>query len=404
MKFLRNRVLMVLIAAIMAVFLVVSSPQPKQAEAVTSGLVITAINAAKNLMMDQIMNSISGMLGGIGDIILGDLMPFMEDVWQRFSREQRQAQIEQTRQLAEIEQAALTQEYINRMEDRRLDDMMEARVSDGECQMVTASYLSNGGAPAVEEYREEFTEQIRGEQNFAEGSITEDGPVAANMEMLNFRLNETCSDDEQRGNLADVCNNSDPENVDRDLQTELLAECHTFPKEDKPYVEQMIRYLVPIPQTSPLNQSVRDDPQAQQVYLERQRQQARMRALQQFVVNQVAYRMEPETCPSVPGGDSDRVAFVNRIDEELGRTPPTDRPCPSQAEFDCYRLNLQFQSPEFAEKCNEGTEQMQRCMMMLRAVQAELQHNQTAIETFEALMQTTENIEQRPVIPQPVSQ
>ena len=83
---------------------------------------------------------------------------------------------------------------------------------------------------------------------------------------------------------------------------------------------------------------------------------------------------------------------MNEIDRELGRTDriTADRPCPSQAEFDCYRLKYQFQSPQFVPKCDEGEAQMDRCVMLVNSAQTEIKMQSLAVDQVRALMNHSE--------------
>lgn len=409
MKFFKNRILPAFIAAVLAVFLVFSTPTPRNANAQASAL-IPIIQMTSSWIMDQVMSSVMDMAGGIGQTIMGTLMPFMEDQFSRFSREQRMSQIEQVKQEGELLQAELAMDHAARMEDQRYQIAKDRMVSDGECQEITGAILSQAGAPQAEITARELEEALRRDQDFVAspgggsgggGGVNAEGIVAASSALFEFRMLNTCSKQEHRGNLENICQNTDPEAVDKDLRTDWLALPKTFPKDEKHYVLQMLRYLVPPAGTAPVTDAIQDgDPEMEEYYLALKKAQAKRKAMVQYLTRQTAERMEPTTCPAVPGGDSDRISYVNAIDQKRNITPDPNRPCPSNAEFEHYRM-LGLTNPQFNLEC-DGDAQTERCKQSISIKQTELMGKMNRLLAFKNLIDIGKYMENRAPQPQPV--
>lgn len=386
MKFFKNRFVAAFAVAFIAVLLILFTPHKKESAA-TSGILGAAVQAGEAIVTDMIQSAISDMANNMMNTVLGDFLPFTQDLWTRFSQEQRLADIENEKQRNAQQDASIAQHMANQEEEILLQEMKDAKISDGECQVVTSTYLSNAGHSDVEAYKLAFSEMLENDLTAAPGSLTELGPIVANRRLLDFRLQHTCSDDEYGGNLADLCENTITENVDKDLRADLLTECHTFPKEDVAYVGQMVRYLVvDVNSATPMSAADLNDPDQQEAYLRRLQERAQTSPLVEYVKNLAAERMEPTSCPEV-GGKS-RLDFVNEIDTELGRQDRIipDRPCPSQAEFDCYRLRRQFQSSQFVPKCDEGESQMNRCRLLVDSAITEIKMRSLSANEAHSMM------------------
>lgn len=391
MKFFKNRFLAAFVIAFIAVLLVLFTPHKKESTA-SSGILGAAVQAGEAIVTQMIQEAISDMANNMMNTVLGDFLPFTQDLWTRFAQEQRLADIENQKQMNAIQDAEIAQDMANQEEQIALEEMKDAKISDGECQVVTASYLSSAGHSDVEAYKEAFSQLLTDDLTAAPGSLTEKGPVVANRRLLEFRLANTCSTTEYNNNLGSLCSNPDEANVDKDVRADLLTECHTFPKEEAPYVAQMIRYLlVDVQAARPMSNADLNDPDQQENYLRQVQNRAQNSTMVEYVKNLAAERMEPsDSCPEV--GGTSRLDFVNEIDRELGRTDriTADRPCPSQAEFDCYRLKYQFQSPQFVPKCDEGEAQMDRCVMLVNSAQTEIKMQSLAVDQVRALMNHSE--------------
>ncbi len=374
MKLFKNKIFTLFCAALIAVFLVASTPKPKEAHAIGfTALIAAAIAAAQKAIVGQLMSGFTDLAGNFGDLIMDQVMPFKEDMWQKFATEQRAGDIEMGKQLGEVANATANQDFVARMEDSRYEDAVNNKVSDGECQLVTGALLVNGGGAELEKNKDFVAELIRKDKKFVNGGATAAGPIVAHTLMKKERFEKFCSDDEHRGNIKDVCTNADPKRVDKDKAMEKLIDCSTIARSDIDAFAQMMRYAVSVTGESPLPKAF-DDPAVSDVYLQREQQDAKLAPDTTFIETLGARALEPETCPAVPGGDSDRLSFVNAIDLELGNVIPPNRPCPGQAEMECYFYQYQFDSPQFALKCNEGEAQVKRCEVMVNAIVARTNH------------------------------
>ncbi len=387
MKFFKNRFVAAFVIALIAVSLILMTPK-KQADA-TGAILAAAQNAATQVINQMINQAMSQVANTLQNTILGDFLPFMQNTWTQFSREQRMADVENMSAYSDIVQAGLTEEYKMKNEELDYDIQKDHLISEGECQVVTATVMSNAGHKDVDAYNKAFSTMISDDTRSTGTGITAFGPIVANRQLLNFRLENSCSKDEYNGNLANLCQNTNDENVDKDLRTDLLTECHTFAKEDVAFVAQMIRYLVlDVESETPMSQAQLEDPDQQSEYLERVRERAKKSSFVEYVKSLAAERMEPDTCPSTADGFT-RKDFANKIDSELGRPERPDRPCPSQAEFECYRQKYQFQSPSFALRCDEGEAQMERCQTLVKNIHNELQLEMIQLKEKEAFITQT---------------
>tara|TARA_Y100001934_G_C12330661_1_gene764885 strand:- start:804 stop:2057 length:1254 start_codon:yes stop_codon:yes gene_type:complete len=414
MKFFKNRFTNAFIAAVIAVLLVFTTAQPRKAEAFTSAIIVAAIQMATSLVTDQIMASISDMAGGIGDIISDRLMPFQENLWAQFERERILADVEKTKQLAAIEEASIQQEYINNRQDQVVEDTMEHYTSKGECAIKTFGALTSGAQTESQlvQTKRELQELVRRESNFVMNSpgagagsggnsLYVNGPVAASNALFEFRMQETCSKDEHRGNMEAVCQNTNAQAVNKDLCAGDLVKGITFPKEDKKYIVQCLRYLVPPPAEIPANKNVSDDPAMKNYVLRLKQREAQYKAQVDFIIDKVAVRMEPEDCPKVNGGSADRKTWVNAVDELVGVTADPTRPCPSLAEMNKY-FQIAITNPAVLETlCNEGPDQNNSCEHLINRKIAEQEYEMTNLLTFSNLIEASSNIEEREAIAPP---
>ena len=120
----------------------------------------------------------------------------------------------------------------------------------------------------------------------------------------------------------------------------------------------------------------------------------------QYLTRQTADRMEPPTCPAVPGGDSDRISYVNAIDQKRSITPDPNRPCPSNAEFEHYRT-LGLTNPQFNLEC-DGEAQTEKCKQSISIKQTELMGKMNRLLAFKNLIDIGKYMENRRPEPQPV--
>lgn len=379
MKLFKNKIFTLFCAALIAVFLVASTPKPKEAQAIgVSALIAAAVTAAQNAIVKGISTGFSALASNFNDLILDQFLPIQQDMFQGLGQESIATAITTVNQSGEQLEAVIAAEQTREKEIIALKERMEAKVSDAECQLATGSLLVNGGYSELEKNRELIDEVVRKERNFVSGGSTAAGIVVSSRIQKQERFAKFCSDDEQRGNIADVCTNPDPERVDKDIAMEDLFNCTTIPRSNIDALAQMLRYTIGSTGGSPLPNNF-DDPAISDAYLDQKRNEAVLAPAIHAIKEQAARALEPENCIEVPGGDSNRLSFVNRIDAELNIPIRADRPCPSQTEIECYYRSKQFKSPLFNGKANIGPTQTGRVEDIVKRIMSEMEHETTLL-------------------------
>lgn len=403
MGFFRKRVLVILCASLIAVFLVFANPAPRAAQAFSAtAVMMAAIKMATKVIMDQIFEAFSGIIESIGKTIMDYFLPFMEKSWEDYATEERMAEIEMVAQESEFAQAEANQDYMTQLELDRLQDAQGAKISKGECKLVTAAGLSSQADVATKEWEAVLREGVRKDNNFVQGSFYSKGPVVASTMLRKERFEKFCSKDEHLGKIAEICLNNDPKRVDKDKATHMLTGCNTINKEDEDAVRQMVRYLNPPPGTEPLPKSVATDTKVQDAYMARTVESARNEPYEAFLLKQVARHMEPNVCGKVPGTSVDALTYVNAIDNSLQRPIPDDRPCPSEAELECYVNKFLLQDPVFISDCNAGEEQVERCMLAINSLRTQITYDAGILRDFQLLMNVVDQTGNRSAASPPV--
>lgn len=403
----RKKVMAAICAAVIAVFLVTSTPAPRQANAAGTAILMAAWQMGQQMLTQFITNAITQQLASsLSGTILENFLPQMQDMWQRFARERLMAEIANMEQKGQIEQAAVNQEYVNAVEEQRLENLKENQISDGMCQLVSGEVIRNSynnaagvrtpvsgasvfGSPSSPSprinalstngtYEEKLTEMVRRDMGNTADSLCSKGTTECNMVLLEERLSKFCSPDEHNGNLTS-CTNSDDSRVNLDTDASMLTGCYTIRKQDTDALIQLIRYL--IPKNNPLPQTVVSDPEMQRINLERAMQTASQNSQISFILKQAARHLEPETCPGIAGITAK--TFVEAIEDRIGpqtqnyrNIPGADRPCPSLAEMECFNYSLQFEDPLFVESCSND----EGCALKLETYNLKAVHETKTLE------------------------
>lgn len=403
MGFFRKRFLIILCASLLAVFLVFSNPAPRESHAATAtAVLIAAIKLATKVLTEQITKAFEGLIQSIGETIMDYFLPFLETMWEDYATEERMAEIEAVGQESEAAQAEAQMDYMTQIELDRLRDSLDAKISKGECRIVTASALGSISEIATKVWESYFNEEIRKDQTFVEGSLYDKGPIAASKRLREERFQKYCSTDEHLGNLAGICTNTNQERIDKDKATHMITSCNTIKKGDHEAVLQMIRYLNPPPGLTPLPKAVKTDTLVQGAYLDRTIATARNDPYKAFLVKQVSRHMEPTDCPTVPGTNVDAKRYVEAIDQRLNRPRVQNRPCPSEAELECYVHKYALQDPSFISDCNEGEKQIERCMLGINALRTQLTYDSGSLRDFQLLMNVVDQSGSRAIISPPI--